>query len=361
MRLRFRDRQDCKRESSLWRDLSRDRPRRCYGDSRLSEFVLTALLIQILAGCTDAVREVDVSQTHGMSPAATMTVDGQLTKPIRPVRISDNFVDSILQNGWTTSAWNVEIDSALARAAAGSSFEGKWQINQQPREGYLNVLVLKPGLTGSISHLPPEVEDSRDNCSAAGPPNLIICDASFLNSFLRQTGVESTVSRMPGAASRKRQYHRAFLVWVLGHEIGHIALGHPATHFTASGLAVTVPTSTISHTREMQADSFLVARLANDEQTGIELSELVIDLLNVTISRKVGEVPVGVGIHFDYTNQNVVTYAREGTHPEFVVRGARILDLLGQTDFESLQGLRPMVAPFIQHMREAPPPDAEWR
>lgn len=159
---------------------------------------------------------------------------------------------------------------------------------------------------------------------------------------------------MPDAVARHRRYQRALLLWVIGHEIGHITFGDAPSHFSANALTTPVANSSLGYKRELRADSFFVTRMTRSNAQAIDVAQLIIDVLNAEIRRKVGEVPAGVGILFEYTNQRVVTYARRGTHPEFVVRGARVLELTGKSPDPNLRSLGAMVRPFIRHMREAP-------
>jgi len=111
-------------------------------------------------------------------------------------------------------------------------------------------------------------------------------------------------------------------------------------------------TSALDQRQELQADSFYVSRIVADSATSIAAAAMLTELVNRQIEKKVGVVTVaGVGIHYDYTGQDVVTFSPTGTHPEYVIRAARALELLGRQNRPYLS-VGPMIESFIRSMKE---------
>lgn len=80
------------------------------------------------------------------------------------------------------------------------------------------------------------------------------------------------------------------------------------------------------------------------------MNRFLTDVLNSEIYNKIGETPVGVGIHYDYTNEKIVEYLSKGSHPEYVVRLTRMLQQLASQP--GLEGWKIHVDTFAKHMRK---------
>jgi hypothetical protein len=282
------------------------------------------------------------------------TVGGRMPRSTSP---QESMVQTALDSGWTTNVWNGRIGAAIPPLVAHTAYSSQWQINERVRPGWLNIYVLRADITAEFTRLPPLMQQVAGNCAYAGAPGIVVCDEAFLATFLTDIGLETYVSQWPDAKGRLSVYRSAFLSWVLGHEIGHAVLQHPPSHFGRDAFTTMVANASLSQRRELQADSFFVSRLYSNETRALDVVRLTIDLLNIEIRAKVGDVGVaGVGIIYDYNDKKVVTYATEGEHPEFVVREVRLLDLVGTDGPPTLRGVAAMVRPFISHMREAPTP-----
>ncbi len=218
----------------------------------------------------------------------------------------------------------------------GTNFAHRWQINKAIRSNYLNLYVLRAGIRNQPD-LPEGMSDLFGSCAYLGEDNVVVCDEDFVNTFLEKRNL--------------RDPNSTFLLWVLGHEVGHIVKGHGAAHFGPDNLEKAVASSSIAHQRELEADTFLVTQVSGDKQLSGNLISMALGLLNEEITAKIGtDVPVGVGILYDYTNKKVVKYMRLGTHPEYVVRVTRILQQLGS--IKGNESLKAMVDDFARHMRE---------
>lgn len=243
-----------------------------------------------------------------------------------------------------------QYETVLRVVTRRTTFENRWQVNQPIKPDYLNLFVLRSGLRNQ-QNLPTGITELFGSCSYLGEKNIVVCDEQFVNSFLEKHHVRDLLRSRPDEAREWQRHNTAFLLWILGHELGHIIKRHEASHFSADNLETVVASSSISHQRELAADSFLVEQIGADSETSLSLIRMILDLLNAEIREKVGsDLPAGVGIFFDYNNTNVVKYMRLGTHPEYVVRLTRILQQLG--NLKGNESLKAMADEFARHMRE---------
>lgn len=185
------------------------------------------------------------------------------------------------------------------------------------------------------------------NCSYAGR-HILFLDEAYLSSFLPKHHVLTYPSSAGLIADSL-----CFLYWVIGHELGHLVCGHLHGHFDKGSLDSFVATSSLQNREELQADSFLVHALVPHYSLRISLERMVMDILNAEIEQEVGKIQtVGVGIIYDYTGKQIVTYARQPTHPEYVIRLSRMLELSTRVNGDS--GMYHLVSGFIQQLKEVP-------
>ena len=264
---------------------------------------------------------------------------------------NEQLVSTLLSGGWTTDAANGAVESALRVVTRGTRFAARWNVNAPLAPDRLNVYILRPGLQPEGRALPARFASLLNNCAFAGAPNVVICDAQFLDDFSPAHGVRC-FDRDPRARTNCERRNRTILLtWVLGHELGHIVNGDPPAHFGQSRLDEMVPSNSIAQSRELRADAFLIAHLRRDDKRMFEVVDYLIGLLNWELSRKLKKVPYGVGILYDYTHKQDVQYATLGDHPEFVVRCVRMLDGAQLGD-----GLDYELHDLAAHMKVAPAP-----
>jgi hypothetical protein len=107
----------------------------------------------------------------------------------------------------------------------------------------------------------------------------------------------------------------------------------------------------LTNKQELEADYFFVASINQNPKLRSALQRLMFGILNAEIQQKVGVVQTyGVGIIYDYLDSAVVPYAQQKTHPEYVIRLARMLELSAKMSGDS--GLYNHVAGFIKHLKE---------
>ena len=248
-------------------------------------------------------------------------------------------IDDLLTRQLLSTDRTDHINSALQFLSAGTRFENHWQVNQSIKPDYLNVFLMKPGLRTDPNG-PPELKPYYGSCAYLGENNIVLCDLDFLNSFLEKRDIKNDMSDQD-----------SFLIWVLGHELGHIVKNHKAAHFGEDSFEQLVDSKTLDQRQEVEADVFLVERVLTNKDQTTNLARMLIDVLNAEIRSKVGnDLPPGVGIIFDYTNKKIVRYMTLRRHPEFVVRTTRMLQQIGST--KGNESLRSMTDAFARHLRE---------
>lgn len=231
------------------------------------------------------------------------------------------------------------VADALNALTAGTPYEGHVVINQ-PRPPKHLLVTLATGRDVSAA----------DTCIAIPALETIACDATFLDTFLTKHQVFARFRKEQ--AHLKVQDQRAFVFWVIGHELGHIVRGDATASFDAIALDELVADSNLDRAAELAADEFAAAQIAKLPDHW-KIESMLIDLLNAEIESKVGptEVP-GVGLIFDYRDSSHIDFVNRGTHPEFVIRGTRMLTVLA--DSYPDDGLLNMVGDFAKHLRCSP-------
>lgn len=261
---------------------------------------------------------------------------------------------TLLDRKLTTDVWTRDLMRVMALATRDTSYEGYWQINSEPKRDYINLFVASFDQSSRALDPMEEMDQLKENCAYVGPPSTIVCDEALLSSFLVRVGVSDWYKGHSMEKQMLEQVQQAFLYWIVGHEIGHIVKGHKPAHFSDSAFEAMVESSSLSWRQELEADSFAVSQMQHDSALRVGVESMLIDVVNSQIRSKVGsDLPAGVGIIYDYDNEKVVEYLRSGSHPEFVVRAARMLSVSAETSHDS--GLGNMVGGFIAHMREGAP------
>jgi hypothetical protein len=256
--------------------------------------------------------------------------------------------DAILADYIVEKRLTTNIDSQLVRGIVDTMlFNSKWsdkiQINRFYDENLLNIYLINGeesnvrynGLTSKIS----------GNCYYAGN-RIMFLDVAYLESFLRAHNVTPDPDNVFLIGDQKCLFY-----WAIGHELGHFICGHLDGHFDAGSLDHFVKTSTISNKEEMQADSFFVHVIVSRKKLLSSEERLMENMLNSEIVRKIGPVSTyGVGIIYDYTNVKIVNYAKQRSHPEYVIRLSRMLELSSKQSGD--KGLELLTGGFIRQLKE---------
>jgi len=251
--------------------------------------------------------------------------------------------DYLIKNHLTTNADSATIHNTIEALLKNTNWRGKLQINQHFNQKTVNCYIIDGDL-GFIRN-DDKLVKLVSNCSYAGS-NIIFIDDAFLRSFLDK----HKVVRFPDNAVLLGD-QQSFLYWIIGHELGHLIGGHLSGHFESGSLDVLVANSSLKNKDELQADSFFVSSIVSDNTLRYSVQQLMMNILNAEIEQKVGKITTqGVGIIYDYTNQQVVKYAQQPTHPEYVIRLSRMLELSARMGGDI--GLYNHVSGFIRQLEE---------
>lgn len=228
---------------------------------------------------------------------------------------------------------------ALSTLTAGTCYEGRVLIDEPRKPKHLRVTLA----TGKDVKAP-------DTCIAIPPLETIECDAGFLETFLTKHKVFARLREEQ--AFLKVRDQRAFVFWVIGHELGHIVRGDASGSFDATALDRLVSDSDLDRATELAADEFAAAQIAKLKDHW-EIEAMPMALLNAEIESKVGPVSVpGVGLIFDYRDSSHVDFVNRGSHPEFVIRATRMLSVLAGSYPDD--GLANLIGDFAKHLRCSP-------
>jgi hypothetical protein len=251
--------------------------------------------------------------------------------------------DYIIYERLTTNSDSASILHVLDTLLFHTKFKNKVQINSAYNESMINVYIID----GSLSYINEDnlLQKLVNNCAYAGA-NIIFLDDAYLRTFFANRQMVSNRRNID-----LKEDQECLLYWVIGHEVGHLLSGHLNGHFEAGSLDGYVHNSSIDNREELQADSFFVHSITANTILRISVERLMLNMLNSEIEHKVGKVQTqGVGLIYDYTNEHIVEYARQPTHPEYVIRLSRMLELSSKRSGD--KGLYNLIEGFIKQLKE---------
>lgn len=279
----------------------------------------------------------------------TITVWGLLfsvcTSSCTPEKPSELLlINYLLARHLTTNTDSMQISHCLDTLLRGIEYQSKFSINQPYNAGKLNIYLFN-GESEKVN-TDDHFKNIRSNCSYVGS-NVMMIDEGYLHSFLHKHHVETTHESIFHLT-----HQTCFTYWILGHELVHFFKGQSKSHYDTSYLDNFVTSSDIENKYELEADSFFVNTIATDKMLLVSVETTLLDLLNAEMQQKNGVIETqGAGIIYDYTNSKVVEYSRQLTHPEFVVRLGRMLELSTLKSDES--GLHLVVMGFTAQLKES--------
>jgi|GEM_PF-2945799 len=251
--------------------------------------------------------------------------------------------DYLLNNHLTTRIDSLKIMGVFDTLLANSLWSGRVRVNSSYDRQKINVYVINSDLSFVKQDL--ALAKLVGNCAYAGS-NVFFIDVAYTSSFLDKHHVIKL-----GHGENQLDDQKCFYYWIIGHELGHMICGHLHGDFEANKMDQQVKNSLLSNTQELQADSFFVQKILPDVRLRISEERLMMDILNAEIEQKIGPVQTqGVGIIYDYTNEHHVHYAQQPTHPEYVIRLSRILELSAAMSGDS--GMYHLVHGFVRELKE---------
>jgi hypothetical protein len=175
----------------------------------------------------------------------------------------------------------------------GTQFENKVVINAPPQSDAINIYVLDEDPKGYF-------RDLECNCAYLGQENVIVCDAELLEYF-------RGLIEIPGgeeAALINPRFNSFLLQWIIGHEIGHLVLGHGKGkhHFQPPSSLPLLPrrqqpVAGITPQYEQEADTFVIEHLnpnRPDDQfwVWLGLSNVIGAMYNQTLNAWMDKSPL---------------------------------------------------------------------
>lgn len=238
------------------------------------------------------------------------------------------------------------ISDLVDNLTADTRFSGKVNINMKPQVDHLNLYVFD---AKRLSKIDRRFNSFRENCAYTGWRNSVVCDLGLIDGFLSEHAMDREVIHPGGnipigqiLPTRKigtgdlKQLRRGMMLWVLGHEIGHAVAEHTPSHFQESQFRRFVHISSLSQERELQADRFVIDSLDQpDTEHAFFYFGFLVELLNRDIRLRLcpdseplqycPKLQHGVGII--YNSEVTMAYASDGSHPEYLIRLLRMIDV----------------------------------
>jgi hypothetical protein len=101
-------------------------------------------------------------------------------------------------------------------------------INEKVDPGRVNIYFIDKDPKGAFTQF-------RNNCTYTGYKNIIVCDVKYILKDLFHKESFSDFSRSDGYGVIPYAHIRTLVLWVIGHEIGHLAHRHNRGHFHFDG------------------------------------------------------------------------------------------------------------------------------
>jgi hypothetical protein len=180
----------------------------------------------------------------------------------------------------------------------------------------------------------------KGNCAYTGYRNIIICDLSYVNEWqslpnderpIWQTlaGKRATAEDEEFGFAMVKALRMNFVLWILGHEIGHLAHGHLKHHyaFGAKGSEFTINNFDGRGSKEEQeADEFMVEAATGGvaEVFYLTLSDIITQYQNKYMEEQ------GLAPSFLNEDEKIILRATSSTHPPFFLRAINLFLLLNK-------------------------------
>jgi hypothetical protein len=177
----------------------------------------------------------------------------------------------------------------------------------------------------------------RDNCIASPADHVIDCDLKLIDDLIHEFYLDKIFGAGNGSR-RLRFFRRNLMLWVIAHEIGHIALKHGLSDFEDPNHGMSL-FDAARQKYELAADAYAIRLVGNLDVAPAAPYSAILDVTNALMRKSVcpetfpevcDRMPRGVGLIFDYSaNAKPVLIPAGGTHPAFIARFLRILYLSG--------------------------------
>lgn len=220
---------------------------------------------------------------------------------------------------------NAVFDAAYVHPRSSIKFRFHWNVEIIPIEVTVYDSNKSPG---EFDH----------NCAAIASTRRIICDISFIDELIADWYLLSHWPHGSSIAASRNWYRRNILLWVLGHEIGHIIHGDGLSDYIENPKGMHV-FDEAQQKIELNADAFAVTVIGNLRKGPADAYKVVLSIANSLIRKAMcptqypdvcSQMPSGVGLLYDYTTTaQPLRIVLEGDHPDMMARFLRILYLAG--------------------------------
>lgn len=277
----------------------------------------------------------------------------------------------VLQQKEYLSPQTEEYRDVLAELMAKSGSLLALNVNNGLRDNAINFLLVAPDVN-ERPDLPlllftPLAQDILHNCNYVGISNTIVCSQDTVDTFfIKYLKEDADVRYLPGGRPLRPDdltvatAKRAFLFWVMGHELGHLAHGDVDSHFaTPLGLQEFATADELQQEKELRADAYCadlavkpISRVAHVTYVKI-LEQVLIALANDEVITRHLSKGQGPGLLKYYSSGELIAYQNQGDHPEYVIRATRMLKILAGLTKDA--ALASMTESFELHLSQSAP------
>ena len=288
--------------------------------------------------------------------AALVAVTCVLVLSVRSAADAVTFVEQARAQSWTSGRYELPVRTVANMLTGRGEFTDGVNVNGPPASRALNIYIVDvpahrraavrerfPRFVGTIAYL--------------GQPNLVLIDERYLDSVGERLGFLSFSGNPHVQALHNSQRLQRLLLWVLGHELGHLTAGRQRRHFLPSALESLAGYTKATYRQEVAADEAFALRLSDAVRSGrlpqADLTALGIELTglaNAELMRTMGRPrKEGPMIHFFDPEESVPTGT--GSHPEFFLRAIRILARLELPADSGMRAVQREVRKFEARLR----------
>jgi tetratricopeptide (TPR) repeat protein len=215
-----------------------------------------------------------------------------------------------------------EVQEALHFLMNAAKDDTQWKVNQNPHSGVHTVILF----SGNKARAVPEYAQYVKTIAWVSEFSTIVIDVDYLRDVAEQlTSLGPLRIENPYERDfREGVMLKIFLLWVVGHEAGHAHYHDSTRHFSANSFEAPEPGGVANQVIETRADDFVARLVSSSRQRLLDLSEMLFEILNVNLEARMPKTNI-VGPSIQMFSNDSVEVLTSGSHPEFIVRVARIL------------------------------------
>jgi len=180
-------------------------------------------------------------------------------------------INEYISAGYLDDSNNQLIWNIASSYLQSTQYENNLIINSSPQSAAVNVYVLSKDPKNYFKEI-------NCNCAYLGQDNIIVCDAKLFKNLQSLIDIPpdafGSVPWAPSSAVGLINSRFSYFIhqWILGHEIGHLVLGHGTgeSHFQPSVLTLfqsttETPQPSIAPQYEQEADTFAIENLGPEQ------------------------------------------------------------------------------------------------